>query len=456
MPKKQKLNYEALQDELLSHLRKGPEKAKKLCQLLRISQPAFSRLVNKMEEKVCTFGAASQTLYGLKREIPKVGFTINIYVVDEKGQSTLYGELFSISPKGFCFVLKEEGIFQDKFFEDLPFFLDDLRPNGFLGRLIPHTHSELDLPKNINQWTSNHCLQYLTEYGTDLIGNLILGDRAFERYLAKTQKSKPGIQLSERIHEYPQMANNILQYGDPGSSAGGEQPKFPAVLENEKSVLVKFSPKLNNPLAMRRADLLICEHISHRVLKDHGHLSSKSELIFGENQLFLEVKRFDRIGFFGRRGVISLNALNNEYIGITGDWKKVAQALLKQKIITQKIAEEIYWQHIYGKLIANSDMHLANLSLYFDKGTVTGITPSYDMLPMLYAPQNEEVVSREFTPPLPTPSESIIFKKVLSVAIDFWERVTNDLHVSSNFREIASQNMIKVKSLEKITKLLPE
>lgn len=117
--------------------------------------------------------------------------------------------------------------------------MDDLRPNGFLGRLIPITHPDLNLPKDIGIWSANDCLKYLTRYGTDLIGNIILGDEAFERYLNRNIAPHAYVPKENRDKEYPKMAIEILQHGDPGSSAGGEQPKFPAVVGPEMTPVLE-------------------------------------------------------------------------------------------------------------------------------------------------------------------------------------------------------------------------
>ena len=50
------------------------------------------------------------------------------------------------------------------------------------------------------------------------------------------------------------------------------------------------------------------------------------------HQLFLEVPRFDRIGERGRRGVVSLKALDDEFAGLAADWPKIAAALFSFRL----------------------------------------------------------------------------------------------------------------------------
>lgn len=45
-------------------------------------------------------------------------------------------------------------------YDDLPWFLFDLRPSGFLGRFVPMRHPELGLPVDIRAWSAEHLLGY--------------------------------------------------------------------------------------------------------------------------------------------------------------------------------------------------------------------------------------------------------------------------------------------------------
>ena len=61
--------------------------------------------------------------------------------------------------------------------------------------------------------------------------------------------------------DYPSLANDVISGVLPGSSAGGEQPKFTAFCGDRSShVIVKFSPKTEDAIARRWSDILITEH----------------------------------------------------------------------------------------------------------------------------------------------------------------------------------------------------
>jgi hypothetical protein len=100
-------------------------------------------------------------------------------------------------------------------------------------------------------------------------------------------------------------------------------------------------------------------------------------------------------------------------------------------------------------------MHLANLSFYFQKGVVLGLAPAYDMLPMLYAPQNEQIIEREFDPSPPRPFDADIWKDAITAAEEFWDQASKDARISQDFQKIAGENLVKIAALKRLQVLLP-
>jgi len=47
----------------------------------------------------------------------------------------------------------------------LPWFMTDMRPQGFLGRLFPRTWSVLDLPDRVGDWTEDQALYAIARRG---------------------------------------------------------------------------------------------------------------------------------------------------------------------------------------------------------------------------------------------------------------------------------------------------
>ena len=447
MSKASILNRQLIFEKLLKQLSEtGPLKAKDLCKFLNISQPAFSRLMGKGQSSIIRIGQGPQTLYACHRQGAWGKSEIPVVVIDETGAETVAATLHPLSPKGFYFESLTK-MFSSQIYEGLPYFFEDLRPSGFLGRLIPRLHPDLDLPKDISMWTDDHSLLYLTHYGWDLIGNFIIGEKANDIYLENRIKRLDVVPENKREERYPQIANLVMSAGIPGSSAAGEQPKFLVLRETREGhlpVLVKFSPPIRDAISRRVADLLICEHIAHQVLRQHGRTSLQSCLIHGEGRLFLEMERFDRNISGGRRGLLSLRALDLEFVGQLRSWSETAESLFRQKIIDQVTYQNIVWLEVFGKWIGNSDRHQGNISLFCDGEKITGLAPVYDMLPMMYAPQQNQLVARSFEPSPPKFFEISVWNSALEAARYFWSQVQQHSQISEEFKVLTADNESKL------------
>lgn len=427
----------------------GPVAAKEVCRQLGISQPTFSRLARTLRGDLVMGGEARSARYALRRNIPELASPIPIHEVDEQGKALLLGRLHPIWPKGFYFETNAKGR-SGEWFDDLPYFLDDLRPNGFLGRLIPKRHPDFTAPSDIRLWTAEHCLAYWTRFETDGIGNLIVGDEAFRQYLASIAHPNLTIAPQQRSHHYPKLANDVLAFGPPGSSAGGEQPKFLAVRGPKTvPVMVKFSPMTKNEVGRRIADLLFCEQLAHQVMKKHGMATPQSVIVKGGGQVFLEIERFDRIGTCGRRGLLSLGALDSQFLGKLGNWEETALGLMQKEIIDEAAYRLIAWLESFGSLIANTDRHRGNLSFFAERTRPVGLAPVYDMLPMLYFPHHGQITAPTFDPALPSPIQAEFWRGASIAAVEFWQRASTHPEISRDFKTIAQTNVKKVKALAK-------
>ncbi|MBI3541300.1 MAG: HipA domain-containing protein, partial [Deltaproteobacteria bacterium] len=384
MAKAAVLNQQLTLEKLLGSLsQSGPLKAQALCEFLKISQPAFSRLITQAHGSVMRIGRGRQTLYALKKLGAWGKPEIPVCSLNEKGNLNHVATLHPILPQGFYLESHTETI-STRIYKNLPYFFEDLRPSGFLGSLVPRLYPDLGFPEDINTWTDEHCILYLSRCGWDLIGNFIIGEESYEKYLVSRQKQLDVVDEADREKRYPQNAEQVLSKGMPGSSAAGEQPKFLSILKTKKGllpVIVKFSPPLKDTISRRVADLLLCEHVAHTVLRQYGQTSPQSSLIMGQDRLFLEIERFDR-NFEGRRGVLSLRALDLEFVGQLRSWTETAESLFRQKRIDQVTYKNIVWLEVFGKLIGNTDRHHGNISFFCDGEKISGLAPVYDMLPM--------------------------------------------------------------------------
>jgi hypothetical protein len=89
-------------------------------------------------------------------------------------------------------------------------------------------------------------------------------------------------------------------------------------------------------------------------------------------------------------------------------------------LVAGKDAARIHRLWWYGRLIANTDMHLGNLSFQPAAGRLR-LAPAYDMLPMRYAPlAGGELPTPAWTPPLPLPRERETWLTARQAALTFW------------------------------------
>lgn len=162
----------------------------------------------------------------------------------------------------------------------LPWFLNDMRPQGFIGRSFVRRHDALGLPARLADWNDDHALIAVARRGDDLAGNLIVGEDAFTRWTQSQYGD--AVDPAQRRMQYPRMAELALAGELPGSSAGGEQPKFTAQIKDRngtRHVLVKFSGALTTAVGRRWADLLICEHLALQTVAEAGLPAAESSLL---------------------------------------------------------------------------------------------------------------------------------------------------------------------------------
>jgi hypothetical protein len=214
---------------------------------------------------------------------------------------------------------------------------------------------------------------------------------------------------------------------------------------------VKFSSAGTDRVAQRWSDLLVSEHLATQVLYDAGLTPTTTALLTGARRTFLESQRFDRQGEHGRRGLVSLAALSNEYLGSRDDWVTTTAGLARLGLISLEDARTVRRLATFGRLIANTDMHFGNLSFHLSFDSSPSLAPVYDMLPMLYAPTaGQVVVPREFNPPLPTDANLDIWKETSKLAVEYWNRVSSHPLTSGDFAAIARPSAERVAAVARL------
>lgn len=420
-----------------NQLASGPKKANNLAVSLGVSQPTISRALSKLSEEIIKFGRARSIQYAIRDSVRGID-DVPIYRVDSEGKIHTLGTLVAVRPEGYL-MIQEDGLILHS--EGLPWWLYDMRPQGYLGRLYASIYSPiLGLPEKLQDWRDSHILRALMTASHDAIGNLLLGNQARSQFLSNVTSTEP-ILSNQKQQIYPQLAERAANGEEVGSSAGGEQPKFTAyVLADESEshlihVIVKFNIATSNPVSERWGDLLRAEHLALNCLRVAGIAAANSSIVCAGHQVFLETQRFDRIGKNGRKGLFSLEALDAEYVGSgIGDWPSIAVHLASSSIITQEAANGSTLLYAFGKLIGNTDMHNGNIS-YIDKmGQPYSLAPAYDMLPMVFAPRTSGDCPNTLTPPSITANiNNATWIKALSLARQYLEALENHNGFSPNF-----------------------
>lgn len=445
-------------DALIAALRQhnGHASSPELQARLGLSQPTVSRLLAPLvaSGQVVKVGAARAQRYLLPREVPGVGRQVLIHQVQPGGELQRFGTLYPLVGGGCWMDEDDKAHGQSEYHSGLPWFLFDIRPQGFLGRAFAQTQAGLGLPQQLSVWSDDHILLALVLTGEDLPGNLLVGAAALERYLALPPEHSAAPVVSDPAQDYPRLALQALGSALPGSSAGGEQPKFCAVIQGEQGeqgvpVLVKFSPAGTSPADQRWRDLLVCEALALHTLQAAGVAVAQTDIVQAGGRVFLQSRRFDRTAQ-GRVGMVSLAMYDAHYIGIGAQW--AATAMQTGRAGPERLApadiHTLCLLDAFGALIANTDRHHGNVSLLLHQHRWQ-LAPAYDMLPMYYAPVAGEVVERDWAgqPPRPHADTLGVWPQARALALQFWQKAAADPRISAGFRALAQANSAVVQGL---------
>lgn len=433
--------------------RDPPVSSSELCRRLGgIDRATLLRWVRRLDPDVLRLGKARRSAYALRRPLRGRQTPIPLYRIDETGDGHLLGRLSLIEPEGSALEWVEpcpwplDERMADGWFEGLPYPLYDMAPQGFLGRHFAHRHARLlGVSERLADWTDADIVHVLATLGQDQPGDLILGEAPFEAELQARAQRQPHARA-----DYPALAERALAFGDAGSSAGGEFPKFATLIEHQAeaiSVIVKFSGADETPAVQRWSDLLIAEHLALQTLRsDLAIPAAQSHIECQAGRRFLEVERFDRVGCQGRAPVCTLASINPALVGLAGEpWPDKALRLHQRGWLSLEACERIRCLWWFGRLIANNDMHDGNLA--FRPGL--SLAPVYDMLPMQYSPTRTGELPRvPFQPALPLPGDRSAWLQAREAAIGFWNRCAAEPSISSAFSKIAADNRAVLLRLE--------
>ena len=440
-------------------LRSGSRTATELCQRLEITQPTLQReLVASTMRDVISMGRARATRYGLLRPL-REGLNperIPIHAVHGTAAITLIGQLCPIYPSGYWF---EDALDarHSQYSPDLPWFMQDLRPQGYLGRNMVRALSTRGYPSDIRLWSADDVLHALCNTPEhDHIGNLLVGNVAAQLFTSESSKASR-LAMSQdqvtRLAAYRQTVEALGTGAIAGTLAAGEQPKFIARVFGDngttiRSLIVKFSAPLSTEAGQRWADLLLMEATALSCVREIlGVPAATAFWLTDGTRAYLEVERFDRVGAFGRNGVISLSTLDAEFVGAGSGWAGVVDALVLEERLTPESAHLVAMLEGFSRLIGNTDRHLGNLSAMFGGVFPASLSPAYDVLPMIYAPTPENTYSGalgrgyllaqfEALDSLSQEDRAL----VESAAVQYWTQCAQDERLSESMRSYSREN----------------
>ena len=434
-------------------LRRGPRTSAELAAVAGVSIPTVTRAVSSIPAAF-QMGRARAARYGLADAVRGMAAQAHpVYRVGHEGEVAHIGTLTAIVGGGFWYENLEAPT-RSREFASIPWFLQDLRPQGFLGRATVRHFAARGWPADLALWSERDVLASILQSAAhDHIGNLLIGDRALLAYNNFRHPLHSGLPADDnsRIQRYRDM---VLRMGDDavaGTSVNGEQPKFCADVavpdsNRVRHVLVKFTAPVNTEAGQRWSDLLVMEaRCLDSIRTGLGIPAASAQWLTASDRAFLEIDRFDRSPAGGREGVISFASLDAEFVGLGSNWTRVARQLAADGHLHEGAVRTIEVLEFFAALIGNSDRHLGNLSVHFGGARPMQLTPIYDFLPMRYAPTSLGMTSDPLTlDDLPSPENTALDvedrRRAVNVARQFWEDCGQDSRISLPMRQVCLQN----------------
>lgn len=357
--------------------------------------------------QILRFGQARATRYATRQNLPGLDTDeFPVFRVDEGGDIQPDGQLVTL--------VATESVWLPELtvIDGLPPEMHDVAPKGFLGRSYAQHHGDLGLPDNVTNWSDNHILIALSRRGEDLQGNLVIGRESFDRFQNLQHET-------HTTNDFPALSNAAIAGEHVGSSVGGEQPKFTALVDGQHRI-VKFATDATDN-ARRWQDLLTLEHVALQTLRSAEIDAAETELLDIDGLRCLVINRFDRIGEMGRRAAMSLAAASGQ---LDGTWTDAAEGMQRRGELSGESLHRIALLDAYGALIANTDRHQYNVSLFPAEGGYS-VAPAFDQLPMAYAPPaSGNMRNSAIAVPRPAVNTLAIWGEAQELAAEFWRRAS--------------------------------
>lgn len=137
--------------------------ARQLIEKMKISQPTLSRALRQLGDDLVRFGAGPSIQYAL-RDTWRRFRSAPVHRITDEGRVQPLGELIPVRPDGFVMVQTDNVSLHS---DGLPWWLFDMRPQGYLGRAWASTHAVgLGLAANPEQWSDADVVRALLAQGS--------------------------------------------------------------------------------------------------------------------------------------------------------------------------------------------------------------------------------------------------------------------------------------------------
>ena len=408
------------------------------------SQPSISLALGKLGPEVCKLGAARSTRYALAQPILGLPAQQILTWTTPAGLQQTFGELTFLR-SGQIHARTQQGLDWLGAPGQFPWFLQSLRPQGFLGRQL--TRLRPDFPADPDLWSAEQVLYMATNHANDPPGALHLGETT-GHFVPDTPNA-----VADCATYFDAIAQSINDTLPAASSAGGEQPKFTTELDDadgqHKHLIVKFSPPRGTPFGERWRDLLHLEHLALTVLATNGIPVATTHMVESAERTYLVSQRFDRVGPEGKRHVVAAAAVHDQFVKTPRrHWVATCEALAAQGLLTPAGVNTVACTYLFGQAIGNTDMHFGNLSFFVEDVMKPALvpTPVYDMLPMLWRPsihggELDATPVQPQTPPAAFAAQAALAK---TWARDYWARAADLATLSPTLREASAINLAQL------------
>ncbi len=400
----------------------GARRSGELREAAGVTRETLSNAYEKEARRILRLGRGRATRYAARQNLTGLNTDeFPVFRVDEAGRIAPAGTLVTLAASESVWLPDETVI------DGLPAEMHDVAPRGFLGRSYAHRHADLGLPEDVTSWSDHHVLIALSRRGEDLPSNLVIGRESFDRFQNLQHEA-------HTVDDFPDLSAAALAGEHVGSSAGGEQPKFTALVDGQHQIVKFATDETDN--ARRWQDLLTLENVALETLRDAEIQAAETHLQDVDGLRCLVIDRFDRIDETGRRAVMTLAAASGR---VDGSWTDAGEELERRGELSGDDLQHIALLDAYGALIANTDRHQYNV-LLFPTETGYAIAPAFDQLPMAYAPPaSGNLRNSAINEPRPTVNTLQVWDDARTLADEFWSRA-DDQHLSESMQAIVREH----------------